>query len=76
MRLGLGSPADLIVRNAAIYTLDFREPWAEALAVRNGTILAVGKTADVGPDDWIVGGIINSEVFGTLGKPESVAGTR
>lgn len=39
--------ADLVVRNASIYTLDPATPWAEALAVGEGRILAVGGPADV-----------------------------
>ncbi|MCP4007264.1 MAG: amidohydrolase [bacterium] len=33
--------------NARVYTLDAERPWAEALAVRDGTIFAVGSEAQV-----------------------------
>lgn len=39
--------ADLIVYNATIYTVDSSFSTAEALAVKDGKILAVGKTADL-----------------------------
>jgi predicted amidohydrolase YtcJ len=40
-------PADLVVRNGRIYTGDPRRPYAGALAIRDGRVLAVG-------DDWSV----------------------
>lgn len=36
---------DYLVRNAAVYTLDPRQPWVEALAVRDGRLAAVGSLA-------------------------------
>jgi predicted amidohydrolase YtcJ len=51
-------PADLVVRGAAVYTLDPGLPWAQAFAVRDGKIVAVGSDTDVeplaGPDTRIV----------------------
>jgi len=38
--------ADLIVRNARVYTLDHAMPWAGAVAVRDGRICWVGADAD------------------------------
>ena len=38
--------ADVIYRNAHIYTEDPGQPWAEALAVKDGVLLVVGTTAD------------------------------
>lgn len=35
-------PAELVLEGAAIYTLDPAAPWAEALAVADGTLVAVG----------------------------------
>jgi predicted amidohydrolase YtcJ len=35
-------PADLVVRNGRIYTGDPRRPYAGAIAIRDGRILAVG----------------------------------
>ena len=40
-------PADLIVTNAAVYTVNRQQPRAEAVAVRGGRIAAVGTAADV-----------------------------
>jgi len=37
------NPADLILTNARIYTVNARQPWAEALAVRDAHIVAVGS---------------------------------
>lgn len=39
--------AALVLRNANIYTVDPARPWAEAVAVRDGRIVRVGKEADV-----------------------------
>ncbi|MBX6315869.1 MAG: amidohydrolase family protein, partial [Isosphaeraceae bacterium] len=40
-------PADLIVRAGRLWTGDPERPWAEAIAARNGQILAVGTAAEV-----------------------------
>ncbi len=40
-------PADLIITNARIKTMDARQPTAQAVAVRDGRILAVGTTAEM-----------------------------
>jgi predicted amidohydrolase YtcJ len=40
--------ADLIVTNARILTMDEQQPRAEAVAIRDGTIVAVGDRAGVG----------------------------
>ena len=39
--------ADAIYTNARIYTVNEQQPWAEALAVRDGRLLAVGSNADI-----------------------------
>ncbi|MGK4584885.1 amidohydrolase [Kitasatospora sp. HPMI-4] len=41
--------ADVVVRNAKIYTGDVRRPQAGALAIRDGLVTAVGDDADVAP---------------------------
>ncbi len=41
--------ADLILVNAKIYTVDENNPVAEAMAVRDGRIIALGRTADIDP---------------------------
>lgn len=40
-------PADVIVLHGKIYTVDTRKPWAEALAIRDGKIIAVGTEKEV-----------------------------
>jgi len=40
-------PADLILVNGTVLTVDARDTIAEALAVRGGKIVAVGATADI-----------------------------
>lgn len=40
-------PADIILTDARVYTVEDAQPWAEAVAIRNGRILAVGRATDV-----------------------------
>ncbi len=47
----VAAPADLVLQNGGIYTADPAQPRAEALAIRDGQIVAVGRNADVAP--WI-----------------------
>lgn len=42
-----GAPADLLLLHGRIYTVDAAKPWAEAVAVRHGRVLAVGSDADI-----------------------------
>ncbi len=44
---GQGGPADLVLRGGAVYTVDASRPWAEAVAIRGGRIVAVGADGDV-----------------------------
>ena len=39
--------ADLLIGNARVYTVDPARPWAQALAVRDGRIVAVGSEAEI-----------------------------
>ena len=39
--------AELVFTNGRIYTLDRKRPWASAIAVKGGRIVAVGEGADV-----------------------------
>src|SRR5947209_6264897 len=39
-------PADFLIRNARIYTVDAHRPWAQALAVKGDQILWVGDDRD------------------------------
>jgi predicted amidohydrolase YtcJ len=51
-------PADLVLRGGAVYTLDAARSWAEAVAVRAGSIVYVGDDAGaaglVGPETAVV----------------------
>lgn len=44
---GPRGPADLVFLNGRIYTVNEAEPWAEAVAIRNGSFVAVGANDDV-----------------------------
>ncbi|WP_189599050.1 hypothetical protein [Mesorhizobium sp. M4B.F.Ca.ET.190.01.1.1] len=39
--------ADLVFTNGRIYTLDRKRPWASAVAVKGGAIIAIGSRAAV-----------------------------
>jgi len=39
--------ADLLLHNGRFYTLDPAQPWAEAVAIRDGRLLAVGRHEDM-----------------------------
>jgi len=39
--------ADRVFLNGAVYTLNAEQPWTEAVAIRDGNIIAVGSTADI-----------------------------
>src|SRR5271155_4201192 len=49
---------DLIVVNGKVYTVDSRQPTAEAFAVKDGRVLALGSTADIRA---LAG--VNTEIF-------------
>jgi predicted amidohydrolase YtcJ len=42
-------PADIILLNAKIYTVNLRQPWAQALAIRGERIVAVGAANEISP---------------------------
>ena len=45
---GQPSPAaDTVIVNARIYTVNVRQPWAEALAIRGDKVLAVGSAEEI-----------------------------
>ena len=52
-----GRFAELLLHNGRFYTLDPAQPWAEAVAIRDGRLLAVGRREDmdhlVGPDTLV-----------------------
>jgi len=39
--------ADLVLTNGRIYTVDASNPWADAVAIRGGRFIAVGRAAEV-----------------------------
>ena len=41
------TPADVIVLNARVYTVNPQQPWAEAIAIRGDKIVAVGSAKDL-----------------------------
>lgn len=43
-----GLAADLVLRNGAVYTVDAARSWAQAVAVKDGKIVFVGRDADLG----------------------------
>jgi predicted amidohydrolase YtcJ len=43
-----GSPADTVIVNAHVYTVNSRQPWAEAVAITGGHVVAVGSAKQVG----------------------------
>src|SRR5690349_4933899 len=55
--------ADLVVHNAVVYTVDSAFSMAEAFAVKDGKILAVGKEKD------IMGGFSSQQVVDAGGRP-------
>lgn len=57
----------LILRNAAIYTLDTAHPWARALVVRNGRIVYVGN--DEGTDAYDEPGARMLDLAGRMVMP-------
>jgi len=40
-------PADLLIIHAKVYTVNAKQPWAQAVAVRHGRIVAVGSDDDL-----------------------------
>lgn len=59
----VASHADLVIRDAAIYTVDAARSWAEAIAVNDGKIVYVGTSEGVIP--WIG---TDTEVLSLQGK--------
>ncbi|MEP9320386.1 amidohydrolase [Pseudomonas sp. LABIM340] len=49
--------AELLLHNGRVYTLDPAQPWAEAMAIRDGRLLAVGRREEmehlIGPDTLV-----------------------
>lgn len=49
MQAGSVSPADLVLINGGIYTVDPERSWAQAAAVRDGVFVAIGTNKDIEP---------------------------
>ena len=43
------NPADLVLKNGKILTMDAVQPQAEALAIRDDTIIAIGRSDEIKP---------------------------
>ncbi len=43
----LPAPADTVIVNARIYTVNDSQPWAEAVAIRGDKVLAVGRVQEI-----------------------------
>ena len=56
-------PADIVLLNGGIYTVDAERSWAEAAAIRDGKIIAVGTNSRVEP---LIGDV--TEVFDLKGR--------
>ena len=41
------SPADIVVLHGKIYTVNAKQPWAQALAIRDGKIILVGSEKEI-----------------------------
>src|SRR5262245_64921867 len=76
------NPADLIVHNAKVVTVDAKFTTAQAIAVRDGKIAAVGTSADVlklkGPKTRVIdagGKTVLPGLHDSHTHPSSVAGS-
>ena len=71
------SVADIIFMNGKVYTQNPEQPWAEAVAVAEGEILAVGDTEEImedfeGDDTEVVdleGGVMTPGLIDAAGHP-------
>jgi predicted amidohydrolase YtcJ len=74
------APADMVLLNGSVYTLDPRQPWAQAVAVSLGKIVYVGTTLEArayaGPQTRVIDlkqatllpGIIDSHIHPAQGE--------
>ncbi len=60
-----GGYADVVIRDTAVYTLNEEQPWAEAVAIRDGRIVMLGSAQQAeqwtGPDSRVIaqpGGLV------------------
>ncbi|WP_237384468.1 amidohydrolase [Sulfidibacter corallicola] len=68
----LDGTADLVLRNGRIYTVDKSQPWVEALAVKDGIIVARGSEADL--KKWIGDGTRTLDLEGGFAMPGFIEG--
>jgi hypothetical protein len=59
--------ADRVFLNARIYTVDARRSWAEAVAVQEGRIVAVGRNGDI--REWIGKDTVVTDLAGHMVLP-------
>lgn len=59
--------ADLVLSNAQVYTVDQNQPWAEAVAVKEGKIVFVGSNEAV--QSWVGEGTKQQDLQGKLVLP-------
>jgi len=60
-------PADLILEQARVYTVDSSKPWAEAVAIKDGRIAYVGD--DAGANTWAGPRTVRHRLGGRLVLP-------
>jgi predicted amidohydrolase YtcJ len=60
-------PADLVLRGGRIYTVDERQPWAEAVAIRDGVYVAVGSQREI--EAWIGADTEVVDLHGAMAMP-------
>lgn len=60
-------PADLVLRHGAIYTVNGGQPWVEAVAIRDGLYVALGRDQDIEP--WIGPSTTVVDLQGAMAMP-------
>ena len=59
--------ADLVFTNGKIYTVSAEQPWAEAVAIKDGRFIAVGSAQDI--NDYVGPGTQVSDLGGKFAMP-------
>ena len=60
-------PADRVLLNGAIYTVNDAQPWAEAVAIADGRFVAVGANDEI--DEFIGDGTEVADLQGRMAMP-------
>ena len=60
-------PADRVLRNGAIYTVNDAQPWADAVAIADGRFVAVGSDAEI--DEFVGEGTEVTDLQGRMAMP-------